>query len=293
MSLNKPSALRQVCVTILFSATFFSHVYSQVPTDKQYLVRPSTERFLNGAFREMLRPQARQLLADVEKSYGREVRVKVMSDWENHLIGESSLEEDGTPEIRLNASTGRTEVCAVHELFHLKLKAEGYPAIILTGDLTESHRAYFANAASVIRETLQHRAFYPEMRRMGFTPEAMQRVLLKRVMKGDRDDGVNVAPDEVSLALYYFKACLEVEDRELISHIEKTYEKKQFIWGLETGKMLVGLAREYKSQSPEEEIGLLIRCLNALFSDKVSFGVRRWLRRFDIENVAVIEIIPR
>jgi hypothetical protein len=241
----------------------------------------------------MLGPQAKQLLAYVERSYGREVRVRVINGWDNHLIGESSLEEDGAPEIRLNASTGRTEVCAVHELFHLKLKAEGYPAIVLRGDLTESERAYFENAACIIRETLQHRAFYPEMRRMGFTPEAMQRDRLKQMMKEDRAEGVNIAPDEVSMALHYFKACLEVEDRKLISQIEKSYEKRQFIWGLETGKMLVRLAKEFKPQGPEKEIGLLIACLDVLFSDKVSFGVQRWLKRFDIENVAVIQIQHR
>ncbi|HET9529239.1 MAG TPA: hypothetical protein VFQ92_02735 [Blastocatellia bacterium] len=248
---------------------------------------------MNGAFREKLRPQARELLDHVERSYGREVRVKVMHDWDSYLIGESFLEEDGVPEVRLNASSGCTEVCIVHELFHLKLKAEGYPAIIIKSDLTGSQRNYIESAAKVVRETMQHRAFYPEMRRMGLTPEAAQADLLKQRIKEGRNERISISPDEVSLALDYFRACLEIEDPELISQIERLYEKKQFVWSLETGKRLVSLADQSSPRRPEEEIALLIRCLGILFPGKVDFEVQEWLKRFDIENVAVIGVLSR
>lgn len=293
MSRFKSLALCRACLTILIFTTFFTHAYPQVRTDNQSLARVSPEHFLNGDFRERLRPRAKELLDYVERAYGKEVRVKVMKGWDRHIIGESWLGEDGVPEIRLNASTGCTEVCFVHELFHLKLKAGGYPAILLRSELTGSERAYYENAARLVREALQHRAFYPEMRSMGLAPEAMERDALKQIVRDDRDEGVKVAPDEISMALYYFRACLEVEDRELISELEELYEKRQLVWALETGKRLVRLAGESGPQTPEEEIALLIRCLNILFFDKVGFEVRDRVKRFDIENVTVIHIIPR
>ncbi|HSE99206.1 MAG TPA: hypothetical protein VLD57_13135 [Blastocatellia bacterium] len=293
MALYKRSILSRACVTILVLATFLSHVYSQIQTNNRSLFRLSPEHSLNGAFREMLRPQAKQLLDQVERSYGREVRVKIINNANPYLIGESLLEEDGVPEVRLNASTGCREVCIVHELFHLKLKAEGYPAIIITAGLSESQRSYFENVARVVRETIQHRAFYPEMRSMGLSPEARQVSLLRQRIKDDRNERISVAPDQVLSALDYFIACLEAEDQELISQIESFYQKKQLIWALETGKRLVSLVNQSSPQTPEEKIELVIRCLGALFPAKVSFEVRSWLKRFDIENIVVIEVLSR
>lgn len=73
---------------------------------------------LRKMFGVKLRPAAVSLLKEVEKLYGKPVKAE-----EYELVGfhgRTRIDEDGTPVIILNRSTGKTEETIVHELFHLK-----------------------------------------------------------------------------------------------------------------------------------------------------------------------------
>jgi hypothetical protein len=76
-----------------------------------------------------LSPLARAILNQVEEGFGRPIRVAYASEAElgPGVEAASYVDDDGTPAIQGIASDIE-EGDIVHELLHLKLKLEGYPA---------------------------------------------------------------------------------------------------------------------------------------------------------------------
>jgi hypothetical protein len=76
-----------------------------------------------------LSPSAMTLLRDVERRCGRPVRCQTVSNMQN-AEGGIALEKvasGGTPTVTLDIFSGKTETSFVHELFHLQLRARGFP----------------------------------------------------------------------------------------------------------------------------------------------------------------------
>src|SRR5437773_5736634 len=99
------------------------------------------------------------------------------------FFGVASVSLEGAPVVLLD-ETGRNETTLVHELFHLKLTAEGYPTF-------ESHidKALkpdpIKHVMLIVSNSLEHRVFYPEMRTMGLDPDRLVRAELENLMSGD------------------------------------------------------------------------------------------------------------
>lgn len=114
-----------------------------------------------------LRPEAARLLNDVEELYGTPIR-EVVEDLGGNL-GDTTVLGNGTPEIRIDPDTGRSEQNIVHELFHLKLRKEGFPELAFEfppGTVISENERRWANwNNTIVREPLQHRLFYPLMRK--------------------------------------------------------------------------------------------------------------------------------
>jgi hypothetical protein len=74
-----------------------------------------------------LRPAAVELLDAVERLCGKPVSVVFRNDLREGILGYSYTKEDGTPTMIIVSGSGQTEENVVHELYHLKMLAEGYP----------------------------------------------------------------------------------------------------------------------------------------------------------------------
>jgi hypothetical protein len=121
-----------------------------------------------------------KLLREVEKAYGKSVeQTPPRACAIPGEAGTSLVREDGTPEISINPALSQREEVIVHELFHLKLYAEGYHQIQFNagGGLDQEKVNVLADSLLVpwINSQVQHGIFYPRMRRMGLDPAFDQR----------------------------------------------------------------------------------------------------------------------
>ncbi|MBA3806495.1 MAG: hypothetical protein H0X14_12375, partial [Acidobacteria bacterium] len=78
-------------------------------------------------FGVQLRPQARALVTEIEKHYGKRVREETRDNLDySYYAALSSIDADGTPSIRMDADVPPTEATIVHELWHIKLYSKGF-----------------------------------------------------------------------------------------------------------------------------------------------------------------------
>jgi hypothetical protein len=225
-----------------------------------------------------LREESSKLLAEVEKLYGKSVELEHTTE---HELAFARTEEDGTPWIKINPwiyskSELRQEATVVHELFHLKFRASGYP---LLG--WESNAAYKANAlfleemAARIFDTIQHVIFYPQMRQMELDPSTEFQEHFLQLERG----GGRIPPNDRQRAVFFMKAFLEFSDRDLIEKLEQWYKAKQWHEPLATGKELAETIINPIS-SPEDTIHVFVRCMNILVGPEARFSVPRWEERY-------------
>jgi hypothetical protein len=162
-----------------------------------------------------LSSSATKLLNQVENLYKNPVYEKLGKDLSTDTSGFADTDKDGTPIITINPQIGRTEENIVHELFHLKMQAQGYPLFDFDAppQVMQKNRAYFDEMRQKIYDPLTHRIFFPEMRRMGLDPDAHIRAQYRENRKSSEK------PSEDFLALYYFRLALELDDQSLLSEI--------------------------------------------------------------------------
>lgn len=126
-------------------------------------------------FNIKLSKAANGLLNEVEKLYGKKVREEEVQNWEPVRYGESAIDVDGTPVVRINAGTGRSEENIVHELFHLKLYTRGFPLVGYNPPAesrTRENFNYLQLVSNYLFDPIQHAIFYPELAKLGFKPNA-------------------------------------------------------------------------------------------------------------------------
>ncbi len=130
-----------------------------------------------------LTPKVLALLTEVEVAFQK----PLMEDYleAGDMPGRSRVGEDGSPTILINRSDGRTLNVIAHELYHLKLKAMGYPAIYwrtrdpaILNWLNENG----AQVAFNLRDPIEHFIFFGALRAIGINPGESFELELKQVL---------------------------------------------------------------------------------------------------------------
>ena len=204
-----------------------------------------------------LSPPAKALLQEVEQSFGKPVLEHIERNWEPSHYGESSVAEDGSPTVTINAHTGKTEATIVHELFHLKLRASGFPVLAFEfppGRNTRENRHYVRWIGFHLRDPIQHSIFYSEMRSLGVDPDAELKSEFERALQNDDFLGLHPATKDHALSLYYLKAVLQLKDPEMHKRIERWYKRKGWRRSLSVGKKLVEVVIGENPTNPKQEI---------------------------------------
>jgi hypothetical protein len=279
-------------VTILFVVLILP---TCIPRAEQS--KPTTTR--KELFGIQLRPRAIELLAEVEKLYGR----PVVEEDNTNTVSKSGLGDaaanilrNGSPVIKINTLKGKDEDSIVHELFHLKLFAQGYslpPAIRKDGKFTEE--AFVHILSAFIHDPLQHSIIFPEMRKMGFDPDSLQRVTVRKAIKTKKFDIEGRSPSDTSriLALYYFQFSLHIEDKDLLSAMEKLYTSSEWDDALSKGRRMLAAAKAAAPYTPETMIAAYVKCLNIFHENEVQFFFNQWVQKYDdipVVRVAVIDV---
>lgn len=267
--------------------------------------RPTLKKEIFGI---KLRSSSSVLLAEVESLFGKAVCVKLMRDRdgctnlmldsEGYIKAHSKVAQDGTPVILLDDSH-QTEEVLVHELFHLKLFANGFPELkagMWVNQDDEINSKFIYQLEALIRDTIQHWRFYPEMRRMGFRHHLGGVQEFKSAMERGHFENVTTGNEWLFLPLFYYKAYLEFSDeKKLLAQIDEWYKAKKWDYYAKIGDELVQVIKELKPLTPQTEYDAFLRCANIINQGRAKFDEREWRteRKGDfVQHIAPYLITP-
>ena len=244
-----------------------------------------------------LNHDAKSLLAEVERTFEKQVEEEWLFEKEAQC-GNSKVGDDGTPIIQINPVCGRNIDTIVHELYHFKLRSQGYPVLYWLYPRvldTEANRKAFNQLAQQLHDPILHYVFYPKVRLWRINPGKAFETLTKQGLQDNSLPTTLATMDKEAIGLYWFKIRLEVSDPLLLARIEEALEKKQKRSGIELGNRLARIVISSNPQSPEKDIDTLVECLNVFYEGRFHFKQRGWTSRLlgrHVQQVAQIELEP-
>jgi hypothetical protein len=246
-----------------------------------------------------LRPQARQLVAEIESHYGRRVREETKSNLDySYYAALSSVDTDGTPTIRMDSDVPPTEATIVHELLHLKLYAKGFPVIRLNYPhswSTDRQQAHVRYVVAMVYDAIIHTIIYPEVRRMDLKPDESLHSQMELIMADEFADYPGVPRQDVR-TIFYLNAALLLDDREFFERVTDAYMTRHWYESVAIGRVIADMVAAAKPSTPEEVIFVLLRCLEVIQHDSNHFELDYWETEKRGEHSlrrAVIKVIPQ
>jgi len=223
-----------------------------------------------------LRPAVRDLLREVEKLFGREVTAEFLSRTsEDDDHGHAVISEDGAPTIQVSDKARQggaqmVESIIAHELLHLRLRAGGYPTVLLTGptDLMTEFGPHMKEVSNRLRNGLEHWSFAPEMRRMGFSEVSVLKTGKARVGEAAREG----RGDDILLALHLYRAVLEYDDPPLLADLRRNYSEGRRYGAIKKADALAQIVTAGRPRTPEEFRETLLRLHATAYSPLFVFS---------------------
>lgn len=189
------------------------------------------------------------------------------------------------------------EETIVHELFHLKLIAEGFPAIKFEvaweappdETVLKANKEAEDNIRDFLYDPIVHWTFYPRIREMGMDPGNVRKA---NFHTRRQEDNVKGLEEDYSRAEYFFAAAMEYGDPQLLEELASWFRSKGWNHSFMQGMNLAMVVERLNPQTPEAAITALLGCLSYLHGGKTRFGPPRWERvRRGSLNVLVV-VIP-
>lgn len=223
-----------------------------------------------------LSPAGVRLLREVEQAYGKGIRQLSSPGAAAHEAGAAGVEGDGTPVISLNDSVGKREEVVVHELFHLKLFAEGYYEVQFVPAGGVNKEALDKLSGSVLYPAVvsqvDHAVFFPRMRSMGLNPVFDQRTFWEKNFRSPPGDS-DPSGAKMAWALYYFRAVTQLGDPELLGRVVAFYGRTGRGEALALGRQMEAMYRKAAPLEPGSVLRLNVEICNLLFGGVVQFSV--------------------
>lgn len=242
--------------------------------------------------------QSFQLFKEVESLYGKPVRVEQVQYNDQNFGGESTVLDDGTPGIKINIKGLEKETVLVHELFHLKLRFEGFPAMYVPASkpnikLDQKSLLFVKNFFKDVNDVMLHSIIFPEMRKIRLNPSSSFNTFLQLAMeKGDVDKTREFVPR----TFLYYTALVECDDAGLISRLEDRFRKNRWEDSITEGRRLVQLMKAAPSGTPQDLINSSVSLMNELMKGRGNFRFVQWgqeTRKGKLsERAAVILVEP-
>lgn len=225
-----------------------------------------------------LRGLARALLTEVETTFGRPIKEEWLD--QSDMAGKSEISEEGEPVVKINPRTGRNSATIVHELYHLKLRAAGYPAVAVEVPSemnTENNRRNLLQLKLQVHDPIVHSIFYPEVRRRyGINPGAAFEAETQEALDDGRLQRIVQDMNEEAAALYWFKIALEVSNTRLKRRLEAMLQRLKKQAGLDLAQELVKIVRDAAPSDPQKAISTFVQVLNRLYHSRFLFRELRW-----------------
>jgi hypothetical protein len=214
-----------------------------------------------------LRPATVSLLKKIEVACGEPLRASSKKLQSN--LAEGGISEHGTPFLAVDVSVEPTEDIIVHELSHIQLAIEGFPKLDLIG-----HSEWHPWMRSDILDVVQHRIFYPRLRRAGFSPQNERISEARRIIaRGKFTDGRLTLLD---VACRFFRVAMETEDSQLMSEMAEWYRSRGWHQALQVAEEAYSLVRTRTQWGPKDEVDACIACANVFCRGLRRFTFVRW-----------------
>lgn len=251
----------------------------------------NTKPLKNKIFNIKISDHTSRLLTEVEQLYGSAIieKSKIFGKGKH---GFSYIDEMGFPTIEIDSNNGLHEYVIAHELYHLKLYTEGFPAIQYHAplDKIKVDGEVFNSITNLIYDPIQHYFIFPKIRKMNLNPNEDLAIFFKSI-KGS--DFTSLFPTELDRAVFFYRANLELEDPKLINEITSFYKKNNWGNSIDKGNYLVGFVKQKNPSDPETMVSAFIECVNYLYQDVAKFEFEEWkynkLKLFN-QRIAIIRV---
>ena len=216
----------------------------------------------------------------------------------NGMSGKSEVDANGVPTIHVERDHGKSVDVIVHELYHLKLKGQGYPAVEWRYPQVmdiESNRAAFAQLAELVHDPIEHYMFYSVIRAWGINPGEAFEKRTSRMLADGSLPATFATMDRGAVGLYCFKIRLEIGDAALSGRIVAALKSAGKQPGIDFGEILIQLVVQADPKSAEAEIAVMVEVLNAFYERSFQFRQRPWTTRQMgnyTQRVAQIGLVP-
>ena len=210
-----------------------------------------------------------ELLSEVEKTFNKQVRDESYKDMT--VYAAALIAADGTPTVRCNsAHRDLNEEIVVHELYHLKLRAAGFPSIEFKGIEPDISRWINEN----LYDAIQHWIIYPQLRKLGYSPDAARKRDVERVISQNKFTDEPLPPSDI--VFRYFRVALESSDPLLVDRFSEWYLRRDWATHLKKARSLVQLIKNTNPITGEQAVQSLIELANVIFEPYLTFKVDHW-----------------
>lgn len=217
-----------------------------------------------------LRPASAHLLHYVEHRFAKPVRCELATNLAQSEGARANerLDVDGTPVVRLDSGSGRTETEVVHELFHLQLRALGFPQDFAITVPPSIDGNILQLAARDISAMLEHRLFYPKMRQMGLDPTKAYRDEVENHIAHERPPSYSSRYPQL-LVIDYATVLLVINDPPLTRRMRMWYAQHGWQDALRRGRNLANYILRLNPDTPPKMRTALSESLKTVFNDTI------------------------
>lgn len=225
--------------------------------------------------------RVRRLLLDVQKRFGKPIRFEWVELFDpDDRLGESDVSLDGSPVIRLRTRVPASaalplEDTVVHELFHLQLIAEGFPAVDLRLHESDHERrsapahlrdAAFSDVRTQLWDPILHFIFFPRVFNIGLDPGRLRRRSVRARVRSDSTRGLQ---DSYHRAQYVYQSALELGEGSVMAELESWYERHGWGEDLALGKKMASIVTSTGSRDADGALLALARVIEVVNGGRV------------------------
>ncbi len=214
-----------------------------------------------------LSPEIRTIIREIERKTGNEISGE-FGELDEFMLGASFITKDGVPVVHIDykledGDYKKLEAVIVHELLHLRLTSNGYPAFLFSDNINMTKgRAIDTEQSNIndLRSLIEHQIFKADMQKFGlykYIDLAGDTAKLARNQKGQesgQDSSIN-----------YARAILEYPNQKDIQEVKNIYTANKWTRALREGETIAGMIGASNIKTPADAEALFLKCITVLY----------------------------
>jgi hypothetical protein len=214
-----------------------------------------------------LQPEVQLIVKEIERRTGNKIYADFVRQ-EGFILASSYISEEGTAYVLVdykleNGDAKKLEAVIAHELLHLRLTANGYPAFIFSDSVnTAKGRAIDTEQDNIndLRSLIEHQIFKAEMEKFGLYKHvdlAGDTAAVARRNKGKQDGQTE--------SINYVRAILEYQNAADIEEVRKIYAANKWTRALSDGKAIANIISASNPKTAKDSETVFLKCLAVLY----------------------------